>query len=402
MDPHKQKASLIVNALFHDKDLVHISCEEETKESLLGNIYIGRVQNIVSNIQAAFIEILPGISCYFSYEDSRHAIFTKKQSDKKLSIGDELLVQVNKEHMKTKAPMVTSNLNFTGKYLVLTTGNKKLGVSSKLENGKKEQLKGFMKPFITKEYGIVIRTNAKDAKKEELLTEVERLKAQYERTVTGIEHRLGRTLLYQSPPKYLTQIRDTYANGVDQIVSDHEDLMDKIKTFLSDYQPKDLEKCVFYCDDLLPLNKLYSIETRIKDLLKERVWLKSGAYLVIQQTEACVVIDVNTGKFTGKKKMEETFLKINLEAAKEIGKQLRLRNLSGIIIVDFIDMAKQEHKDLLLAEFNTILKKDPVPTNVIGMTQLNMVEVTRKKTRKSLREDLIYSCPTCHGRGYLY
>jgi ribonuclease G len=392
----------IVSALYRNHEMIEISCEKEEDTALLGNIYIGRVQNIVSNIQAAFVEIGKGVPCYYSFEDNQNPIFTHRQNDKKLSIGDEILVQVSKENIKTKAPVVTSNLNFTGKYLVLTTGNTKLGVSNKLSDKEKKSLKQLIKPFMTSEFGIVIRTNAKNAKEKEILEELQVLVKHYEKLMETAKHRTCFSILYQSPKKFLLNLRDTYSDTLASIVTDDEELYSCMESFLEDYQPRDLPKLSLYQDKLLPLSKLYSIESKIKDLLKERVWLKSGAYLVIQQTEACVVIDVNTGKFSGKKKLQETFLKINLEAAKEISRQMRLRNLTGIILIDFIDMKDKKDKEMLLNSFELELKQDPINTNLIGMTALHMVEVTRKKTKKSLREELLYECPTCHGRGYLY
>lgn len=399
----------IITALFEDDVLVELSCETENKERILGNIYIGKVKNIVANISAAFIEIEKGIQCYYSFEDNKRAIFTSgvnhegnhQQGKTKLKVGDELLVQVSKENIKTKAPMVTSNLNFSGRYIVLTTGNRKIGVSNKLSEKHKTKLRSILEEYESPDYGFIIRTNAKNAGVSEIQAEITKLIAEYREVVGTAPYRTCFSLLKKQAPEYLDNLKNIYIDGFQEIITDCDDLHENITEFMKFYDAKETCEVKLYRDDLLPLWKLYSLETHLKDALKERVWLKSGGYLVIQPTEALVVIDINTGKYVGKKKAEETFLKINLEAAKEIARQIRLRNLSGIIIIDFIDL-KEEQKPVLLAALSSYLKADPVQTTLIGMTPLNLVEITRKKVKRPLKETLTMNCPTCHGAGYLY
>ena len=175
-----------------------------------------------------------------------------------------------------------------------------------------------------------------------------------------------------------------------------------MKAYLEEQQPSDADKLRFYEDKLLPLAKLYSLEKHLEDALSQRVWLKSGGYLIIQPTEALTVIDVNTGKYDGKKRQEETFLKINMEAAKEIGRQLRVRNLSGIIVIDFISMEDKEKKQELIEYFKEVIRQDPVRTTFVDMTGLDLVEITRKKQHRPLHEQLGEPCPCCHGNTYLY
>lgn len=383
--------SCIVSALYFDGKAVELSIEPEESGQILGNIYIGKVKNIMKNIQAAFIEIESGLPCYYAIEENQNPVFTRKTNSPKLVSGDELLVQVDREGMKTKAPSVTSTLSFTGKYLVLTSGKCRIGLSGKLSDSKKKELRELIEGFKSEQYGWIIRTNAKDASAKEILKEAKNLKAQYESLMNTAKHRTCYSVLYKTPQNHLTQLRDIYGEYLESILTDDRELFNSMSDFLREHQGGDQEKLSFYEDSLLPLKNMYNLEGVLNDALRERVWLKSGAYLVIQPTEALTAIDVNTGKFDSKKKdQEDTFLKINLEAAKEIARQLRLRNLSGIIIVDFINLKSLEYRKKLMDEFNHYLQQDPIKAVLVDMTALNLVEVTRKKVRKSLAEQARY------------
>lgn len=366
-----------------------LHCDEEQRNSLLGNIYIGKVKNIVKNIRAAFIEIENGIQCYYSLSDNKDPIYIKKGSSKDMQAGDELLVQVCRENLKSKPPAVSSNLNFTGNYLVLTTGNKSTGMSSKLTQEEKKRLKEYLSPYLDSRFGFIVRTNAREVDQETFVAEARLLKELYETVMQKARFRTCFSILHRNnPTTWLSTLRDIYKENLSQILTDDETLYEKIKEYLHQYQREDEEKLTFYQDDLLPLMKLYSLESAVENALKERVWMKSGAYLVIQPTEALTVIDVNTGKYDGHKKQQDTFLKINLEAAREIAVQIRLRNLSGIIVIDFINMESGEYRRQLMEEFDRILKKDPVKTTLVDMTALSLVEVTRKKVRRPFWEQI--------------
>lgn len=366
-----------------------LHCDEEQRNSLLGNIYIGKVKNIVKNIRAAFIEIENGIQCYYSLSDNKDPIYIKKGSSKDMQAGDELLVQVCRENLKSKPPAVSSNLNFTGNYLVLTTGNKSTGMSSKLTQEEKIRLKEYLAPYLDSRFGFIVRTNAREVDQETFVAEARLLKELYETVLQKARFRTCFSILHRNnPTTWLSTLRDIYKENLSQILTDDETLYEKIKEYLHQYQREDEEKLTFYQDDLLPLMKLYSLESAVENALKERVWMKSGAYLVIQPTEALTVIDVNTGKYDGHKKQQDTFLKINLEAAREIAVQIRLRNLSGIIVIDFINMESGEYRRQLMEEFDRILKKDPVKTTLVDMTALSLVEVTRKKVRRPFWEQI--------------
>ena len=384
--------SCTVAALSEEERIVEIRLESDQEKSILGNIYTGQVENIASNIQAAFVQIEPGKRCYYPLAEAQRAVFfAGRKGNGPLRPGDELLVQVSRDAMKGKLPALTSNLNFTGRYLVLTTGDKKFGLSSKLAQEDRHRLSGWLKEEAErpdKEFGIIVRTNAADASKEEILKELEWLKGRYHKAVVQGRNRTCFSLVLETEPFYVAAVRDAYGRDLDEIITDVPEIREMILGYLEEISPELKEKLRFYQDKLLPLYKLYRVETALDAIQKEKVWLNSGGFLVIQQTEAFVSIDVNSGKYTGKKKMEETFRKINLEAAAEIGRQLRLRNLSGIILIDFINMENPDHRDELFHVLQKLLRKDPIKSRAIDITPLHILEMTRKKVRRPVIEDI--------------
>lgn len=388
-------------ALYENDRMIEINGAGRSRQQLLGNIYIGRIEKVVSNINAAFVKIKEDQVCYLSLEDCKKPIYTKKLSEGKISAGDELLVQVTKEAAKTKGPTVSTNLNLPGRYAVLTTGNLTAGISAKIQEPLRTSLKEWIIPYLSEHYGFVIRTNAKNCTEKQLLLEMEQLAGRFKKLNASCLHRLPFSLLYEEEPFYLKLLRDAYSEKYDEIITDDFALYEEIKGFLEENQPDDTKKLRLYQDDLLSLQKLYRFEHELELACSERVWLKSGGYLILQPAEAMTVIDVNTGKFTGKKNQQETNLKINLEAAKEIARQLRLRNLSGIIIVDFINMKEEAALQLLLKEFAEYLKADPIQTDIVDVTKLQLVEITRKKNRSPLQELLYEKCSCCKGTGWI-
>lgn len=358
------------------KKAVEFRINRLDNKSIVGNIYVAEIEKMVKNINAAFVRIgndLP--SCYLELKNG-------------LQQGKKLIVQVSKDAVKMKAPCVTTNLNFPGKYVVLTTENTILGISSKIDKDTKEVLRKWLEPCMDGTFGIVVRTNAATAEKAKILDEFAFLKSRLDRIRNIGEHRNSFTLLEEAMPFYIEAIRDVYTEELVQIRTDIPAYYDKIKMYLEDYQQTELNKLSFYEDKLVSLASLYSLRALMEDCLRERVWLKSGGFLVIQQTEAFVCIDVNSGKFVGKKKEQETYRKINLEAAEEIARQLRLRNLSGIVLIDFINMAREDHREELVHVLQKYLRKDPVKAKVIDMTPLHIVEMTRQRVRKPIFEEL--------------
>ena len=378
---------ILVAALEKEGRICQLNPMSLNSDSILGNIYIGKVKNIQKNIQAAFIEIENGIMCYYSMAEKASPCFVNVKKNNVLKIGDEMIVQVSKEGIKSKLTYVSSNLNYTGRYLVLTSERKELGFSGKLKKEEKKQIREILKDKIPENVGIIVRTNCRDAQEEEILHELEELMKRYEAVLQKGKSRVCFSVLEKSMPEYVQILQNLYSQDLEEIVTDKQELYECAVQYLKGY--KQQEKIVrYYEDKLLPLYKLYNLQKAFEQAQNERVWLKSGGFLVIQQTEAFVCIDVNTGKCTSKKDMQETFRKINLEAAKEIAWQLRLRNLSGIILIDFINLERAEDKEELMQTLQKYLWQDSIKGTVVDMTELNIVEVTRKKVRKSLAEEL--------------
>lgn len=407
-----------ISALYDsNKKMIEVLPERISEEqaAILGNIYIGRVENVVKNLNAAFVKISPEQTCYLPLEDLKHPVFTKKLSEKKtLVAGDELLVQVSREALKTKEPAVTTNLNLTRKYAVLTSGNHRLSVSSKLP---KDVRKHYQELLLTEvdaksgtgdgaanpKCGFIVRTNAAEVSDEAVLAELTELKQTYAKLTETAHYKTCYSLLYQEETAYMKHLNDLRQDALEEIVTDDRIIFEEIcakyhipeeklmtggsvSVPVNEIMTAEGIRIRYHEDTAISLSALYSVASNMEEALKERVWLRSGAYLVIQPTEALTVIDVNTGKNVAKKDMQENFLKINKEAALEIARQLRLRNISGIVVADFMNLASKEAEAELMSTFRAALKKDPVPTQLIDITKLGLVEVTRKKVRKSLRE----------------
>lgn len=378
----------IATALYQDKKILELHLEPDGQQSILGNIYVGRVKNIVKNLNAAFIEIAPGIPCYYPLEELKQPLYVKKINSPRLVQGDELVVQVAQESSKSKPPKVTTNLNLTGNYLVLTSENTTLGISRKLDEKKRQELKQDLTFEENSDYGIIVRTNAAFASRQEILKEYQKLKEEFIHLKKTAPCRTTFSCLKESTPEYLHILQGLNRSLLEKVITDDPELFEKTALYLKHMQPEEQEKLTFYEDNLLSLNKLYHLDIRLKEALQEKVWLKSGGYLIIQPTEALTVVDVNSGKSISGKQAQEHYLKINLEAAEELAHQLRLRNLSGIIIIDFIDMKSTQSQELLMQTLRSAVRSDSVPVQVVDRTKLNLVEITRKKVKKSLAEQV--------------
>lgn len=379
----------ILSALSDQKKILEMRIDPPADDSpRLNEIYIGKVSAVKEALHAAFIDVRPGVTCYFDLKELDRAIFTAKLSKKPIAVGDELLVQISREALKTKLPAVTANISFFSKNAILTTGRNTVGISSKLSAEKRKELQELVRPYICEDYGFVIRTNAGQMEEKALILEIERLINEYNSLMPYVKTRKCYSLIRHADYEYEVFLRDCGNDSLKEIVTDDTELYEAVHNYLKQHMPACVDRLRLYRDPLLPLSKCYALEQVLKDSIKEQVWLRSGAYLVIQPTEAMTVIDVNSGKADTQKKKEQ-FLKINLEAAEEIARQIRLRNISGIIVVDFINQESEEERaqitDMLKARF----KNDPVPTSYIDTTGLQLVEITRKKVRKPLR-DYIY------------
>lgn len=386
----------IISAYLDEGKLVEVESNPIEKQ-LVGSIIIGKVKNIVPNINAAFIDLGDNDkNCFLSLTENKQLIFTNENKSNNLKIGDELLVQVTKEGSSSKGPVVTCNISLTGKWVVLSVGKTKIGISSKITDTKiRKELTELVMPYSTKEYGFVVRTNAGIAPKESIIEEIKNLISKYNKLLAISKYRACYQVIYKEPHSFITAIRDKYNNFFNEVVIDDEQLYQETFDYFNEVYPKEELNIRKYQDENLSLYDLHSLGTKIENALKPKVWLKSGGYIVINPTEALVSIDVNTGKYIGKKKFESTILMINKEAAQEIARQLRLRNLSGIIIVDFIDMKEQKNKKDLMSYFKNYLDKDSIKCTLVGMTKLHLVELTRKKTKKTLYAQFGKNCPYC-------
>lgn len=288
-------------ATVSERRMLEVRCRKLGQESILGNIYVGRVQKVVPNIQAAFIEIKPGLSCYYSMEEKAAPVFAKKIPSSRLVQGDELLVQVTRESVKTKAPTVSGNLNLTGRYLVVTSGDCRLSFSSKLTKAEKEQFRTLLEPEWDGSYGIIVRTNAKEAEAPVLLAELQQLKTQLQSICDTAAMRTCFSCVSRTPESYMGYLKNSRQEGLIEIVTDLPQVYEQI-------EQQQFSDPVFaqipvrlYEDPLLPLAALYNLNKQTEEALQPKVWMKSGGYLVIEPTEALTVVDVNTGKSVNKK-----------------------------------------------------------------------------------------------------
>lgn len=363
------------------EDISPFHSENPCEEIKVSQIYLGKVQSIVKNINAAFVEVKKGALCFLSLEELD---FTIKQ-------GDEIPVQITREAMGLKQPVCSTSLSLSGEYCVCRKENKSgFFFSKKLPAEMKKQIENQVTNNIKFPYSFVVRTNAGDLSDYSILAdEINRLTMEMNDILHKSKTRTCFSLLMDCSPNYVTYIKEychKWENNILEIITDIPAVFNNINSNLSEREQKSIH--LTHYTDSFSLTNLYSLKTVLSDALSSKVWLKSGGFLVIESTEALVCIDVNTGKNIGKKSKEETILKVNLEAAKEIAFQLRLRNLSGIIIIDFINMESTENQKILMNSLKEFVEFDNILTNVIDMTKLGLVEVTRKKIGKPLYQNI--------------
>ena len=377
-------------ALEENGKLMELHLESPEKEYLLGSIHIGKVQRVLPNIKGAFVEIENRVPCFYPYSKNQHPIFVREKKSPELKAGDELLVQVTQEALKTKAPCVSCNLSFPGTYLILTTENKTIGVSGKISAKKRQELKILLENALGnhQEFGVIVRTNAAETSPEHILNELKVLQSEMQETIRRGMINPCFTKIKTGSDFISSSLKSVYWDELESIVTDDADFYGTVTKFVNKMHPAPICEIKLYQDKLLPLYKLYRLEHGLEQALEEKVWLKSGGFLIIQQTEAFVAIDVNSGKYMSKKQAEEEYKKINLEAAKEIARQLRLRNLYGMILIDFINMNQYEDRTELLRAMKNFVRGDRITTTVVDVTPLGIMELTRKKEEKSIREQV--------------
>jgi ribonuclease G len=369
--------------------------EEQDESSVnIGDIFVAKVMNVAGNINAAFIDYQKGVHGYLPFEKNTAPILLNRVYDGKLKAGDEVLVQLEKEAVRSKEPVFTCKLSIAGKYSVVTIDGKSKGVSKKCPKAIHQQLIEAIPDNIS--YSVVVRTNAaelvnngENSNLDALTSECIELNGQLESLLNAGVHRTCYSRVWKSPAPYIVDLRDMQNIDYSQIITDDIGLYDELSGFIRLTSPQMADRLKLYNDESYSINKLYSIEAKLETLLGKKVWLKSGAYLVIEKTEAMYVIDVNSGKNISKKANAEYIYSVNAEAAREIMYQIRLRNLTGMIVVDFINMENNEDKERLMEKLSEYARRDMVKTMVIDMTALDLVEITRQKNKKSLADVIL-------------
>lgn len=369
-------------------ELEYVLVEQNGSAGGVGNIFRGTVDNVVQGMQSAFVDIGLDKNAFLFADDAG-------QGDIKKIVrkGDDIVVQIIKEAQGVKGARVTANVTIPGHYLVLMPKSDYIGISKKLNDTEaRTRLKEIVEKYRNGKYGYIIRTEAENATDDEIKNEIEFLEQQWQK----IEKSYGNGILYREDGLLLTVIRDYLDSSVEKIYINNEQAFVEAKRIISVMAPGQADKLCLKSENLF---LSAGIESKIKKLLQRKVWLDNGAYLVIDCTEALTVIDVNTGKFTGDYDLNRTIVKTNILAAKEIARQLRLRAIGGIIVVDFIDMETDEDREEVLQALKEASEIDKIKTNIIGFAPLGLVEMTRKKTRLSLMQSLQQVCPYCEGDG---
>ena len=373
--------------------------------SLIGNVYLGRVQNVLPSMEAAFVDIGRGRNAVlYSGEVDWDGVETGNQPRRielALKAGDRVLVQVTKDPVGHKGARLTSQISLPGRYLVYVPGGSMNGISRKLPDNERTRLKRILKEVLPESSGVIVRTAAEGATEDQLTRDVQRLTTQWEHIRTQVESQQAPALLHAEPDLLVKIVRDVFNEDFTKMLIQGEESQRTIRAYLESVAPDLLERVESYEDEADPFDA-FRITEQIEKALDRKVWLPSGGSLVIDRTEAMTVVDVNTGKFVGSGgNLEETVTKNNLEAAEEIVRQLRLRDIGGIIVVDFIDMVLESNRDLVLRRLIECLSRDRTKHQVAEVTSLGLVQMTRKKLGLGLLETFSEACDVCAGRGVI-
>jgi ribonuclease G len=387
-------------AILENRELVEIIYERDFSEQIVGNIYKGRVESVLPGMQAAFIDIGLEKNVFLHAKDLTSVVGEKGfRIEEVIRVGQEILVQITKEALGTKGPRGTCKLSLAGRYLVLMNSKRHVGVSRRIDNNsERKRLKSIAYEILPEDKGLIVRTVAAYKDEEELKKDLNFLLNLWEEIEEEASKDKAPSLIYKSLNSVKQVIRDKFTSEIDKLIIDNKKDYHQAMKILEHISPE-LESRVYYYNHPKPIFDYYNIEEEIKGLLKRKVPLNCGGYIIIDNTEALTAIDVNTGSYVGKDNLEDTVVKTNLEAAKEIAKQLRLRDIGGIIIIDFIDMKVDEDRELILDTLRAELDKDKTKSNILGLTKLGLVEMTRKNEREGVGEFLQQECPYCQGTG---
>ncbi len=401
----RSKNGRIQIAVLEDNVLVEHYVARSQESSLIGNVYLGRVQNVLPSMEAAFVDIGRGRNAVlYSGEVDWDAVETGNQPRRielALKSGDRVLVQVTKDPVGHKGARLTSQISLPGRYLVYVPGGAMNGISRKLPDTERARLKRILKEVLPESSGVIVRTAAEGATEDQLTRDVQRLTSQWEHISQQVETQQAPALLHSEPDLLVKIVRDVFNEDFSKMLIQGEEAYQTITAYLTGVAPDLLERIEKYEDDQDPFDR-FRVTEQIEKALDRKVWLPSGGSLVIDRTEAMTVVDVNTGKFVGSGgNLEETVTKNNLEAAEEIVRQLRLRDIGGIIVVDFIDMVLESNRDLVLRRLVECLSRDRTKHQVAEVTSLGLVQMTRKKLGLGLLETFSEPCEVCAGRGVI-
>jgi ribonuclease G len=410
-------------ALLEAGHIAELYIERSRERGIVGNIYQGKVIRVLPGMQAAFVDIGLEKAAFLYVADvldemeaveqfvegaSQHAKPSEGGDEEQLppiedllQEGQEILVQVAKEPIGTKGARITSHISLPGRHLVYMPTVDHVGISRRIENEEeKTRLRELVEAIRPPGTGFIVRTAAEGKSEEDLRADMEFLVGLWREVARRRENRGAPALIHSDLDVTSKVLRDILTEDVARIVVDSQEEYDKIVRFLSTFMPK-LKYAIELHEVDEPIFDAFGLEVEIARALGRKVWLKSGGYIIIEQTEALIAIDVNTGRFVGKHNLEDTILKTNLEAVKEIAYQLRLRNMGGLIIIDFIDMEKEAHREKVHSALEETLKNDKAKTNILKISELGLVEMTRKRVRESIGRTLCEPCPYCEGKGYV-
>jgi ribonuclease G len=394
------------SALLEDGRLTEFSVERVEGTSQIGNLYKGRVINVLPGMQAAFVDIGLSKNAFLYVDDLLHPHLEKQPKEKPaitdlLKPGDELLVQMMKEPLGGKGARVTTHYSIPGRCLVYMPNADYIGVSKKIEqDSERSRLKALVEAIRQDEEGIILRTNAGGESQHSLMEDLSALRMLWHSVLERSESSSAPKVLHRDFGLVYRMMRDVITPDTEQLIIDEENCLLEAKAYLRQAAPA-LEEKAFLYQESRPMFEKYGINVQLERAFQSKIRLESGGDLAWDQTEALTVIDVNTGKFIGTTDLEETVFRTNMEAATTIAWLLRLRDVGGIIIVDFIDMTTEEHRGRVVQQLEAAMKKDQTKCQVIGWTRLGLLEITRKKSRESVSNYFLETCPTCKGRGKL-
>lgn len=427
-------------AFIENGTLIDLKIQRKTSPTLVGSVHRGKVIRVLPGMQAAFVDIGLDRAAFLYVGDVRgdldgvpSELFESDSGDDRpgkdlpaaslapaglapeapqapqqnrpriqelLNEGQSIMVQVAKDPLGTKGARITTHISLPGRNVVFMPTVNHLGVSRRIEDAtERERLRAIV-VSIEPKGGVIVRTAGEGASEQSIRADIDYLHRLWQEIQRNYEKRSKPGAIHSELDVELRALRDLLSEDVERVVVDNEDVFKTVSAFVSQFMPKFKNKVVHYRDPK-PLFDQYEIDIEISRSIERKIWLKSGGYIVIDEAEALVVIDVNTGKFVGKKDFEDTILKTNLEAVREIAHQLRIRNCGGIIIIDFIDMEKESHREKVLSSLRDEIVRDRARTTVVSMSNLGLVEMTRKRIRPSLVKTLCEPCPYCDGRGYV-